>query len=34
MAKHETQEYLLYEPGNYVIGPDGEVKKVDWILDP
>ena len=29
MAKHETREYLLYEPGNYVIGHDGEVKKVD-----
>ena len=29
MAKHETAEYLIYEPGNYVIGPDGEVRKTD-----
>ena len=29
MAKHEAKEYLLYEPGNFVIGEDGEVKKVD-----
>jgi UDP-sugar pyrophosphorylase len=29
MAKHETKEYLINEPGNFVIGEDGEVKKVD-----
>jgi UDP-sugar pyrophosphorylase len=29
MVKHETREYLLYEPGNYILGADGEVKKVD-----
>ncbi|CAJ1930583.1 unnamed protein product [Cylindrotheca closterium] len=29
MAKHESQEYIINEPGNFVIGPDGEVKKVD-----
>ena len=27
--KHETAEYLIYEPGNYVIGPDGGVRKTD-----
>jgi len=29
MAKHETKEYLLYEPGTFVIGEDGEVTKVN-----
>jgi UDP-sugar pyrophosphorylase len=29
MAKHETAEYIINEPGNFVIGEDGEVKKVD-----
>lgn len=29
MAKHETQEYIINEPGNFVIGADGELKKVD-----
>jgi UDP-sugar pyrophosphorylase len=29
MNKHETLEYLLHEPGNYVIGSDGEVRKLD-----
>jgi UDP-sugar pyrophosphorylase len=29
MAKHETKEYVFDEPGNYIIGPDGEVKKLD-----
>jgi UDP-sugar pyrophosphorylase len=29
MTKHETREYLLYEPGNFVIGEDGEAKRVD-----
>lgn len=29
MAKHETAEYLLYDPGHYVIGGDGKVKKLD-----
>lgn len=28
MDKQEAAEYLLYEPGNYVIGADGEVTKV------
>lgn len=28
MKKEETTEYLLYEPGQYVIGADGEVKKL------
>ncbi|KAL3907463.1 MAG: hypothetical protein SGILL_008864, partial [Bacillariaceae sp.] len=28
MDKHETAEYILNEPGNFVIGQDGEVKKV------
>jgi UDP-sugar pyrophosphorylase len=29
MAKHETKEYILHEPGAFVIGEDGEVKKID-----
>ncbi len=29
MTKHEAKEYLIYEPGNFVIGEDGEVKRVD-----
>jgi UDP-sugar pyrophosphorylase len=29
MIKHETREYLLYDPGSYVIGEDGEVKKIE-----
>lgn len=29
MTKHETQEYIISEPGNFVIGADGELKKVD-----
>ena len=29
MKKHETREYLIYEPGNFVIGEDGEMKRVD-----
>ncbi|KAL3943863.1 MAG: hypothetical protein SGBAC_002065 [Bacillariaceae sp.] len=29
MAKHDSQEYIINEPGNFVIGADGEVKKVD-----
>jgi UDP-sugar pyrophosphorylase len=29
MTKHETREYLIFEPGNYVIGEDGELKKLD-----
>ena len=29
MAKHETREYIINEPGNFVIGADGEVKRVD-----
>ena len=28
MDKQETAEYLLFEPGNYVIGADGEAKKL------
>jgi UDP-sugar pyrophosphorylase len=28
MAKHETQEYLLYERGEYLIGEDGKVQKL------
>lgn len=28
MAKHETKEYILNEPGSFVIGEDGEVKKI------
>ena len=28
MAKHETAEYNIDEPGKYVIGPDGECRKV------
>ena len=27
MAKHETKEYLLDEPGSFVIGEDGAVEK-------
>jgi UDP-sugar pyrophosphorylase len=29
MTKHETREYLLYEDGSYVIGEDGEVRKIE-----
>ena len=29
MTKHESQEYIINEPGNFVIGPDGVLKKVD-----
>jgi UDP-sugar pyrophosphorylase len=29
MAKKETKEYDLKEPGNFVIGADGEVTRVD-----
>jgi len=29
MAKPEAQEYIINEPGNFVIGADGELKKVD-----
>lgn len=29
IAKHESKEYLIDEPGNFVIGEDGELKKVD-----
>ena len=29
MAKHETKEYIITEPGNFVIGADGELKKLD-----
>jgi len=28
MAKHETKEYILNEPGSFVIGVDGEVTKI------
>jgi len=28
MTKHETKEYLIYEPGHFVIDASGEVKKV------
>lgn len=28
MDKQESAEYFLYEPGNYVIGADGEAKRV------
>ena len=28
MTKHETKEYILNEPGSYVIGEDGEAKKI------
>lgn len=28
MSKHETKEYILNEPGSFVIGEDGEVKKI------
>mmetsp|Transcript_33951 Transcript_33951/g.37932 ORF Transcript_33951/g.37932 Transcript_33951/m.37932 type:complete len:676 (-) Transcript_33951:283-2310(-) len=28
MAKHETREYFLYDPGSFVIGEDGKVKKI------
>lgn len=28
MEKHETAKYILNEPGNFVIGADGEVKKI------
>uniref|UniRef100_A0A6U3CPP3 UTP-monosaccharide-1-phosphate uridylyltransferase n=2 Tax=Entomoneis paludosa TaxID=265537 RepID=A0A6U3CPP3_9STRA len=29
MTKHETAEYLLYEPGHFVIESDGQVTKVE-----
>lgn len=29
MKKHETKEYLLYEPGTFVIDADGEVNQVE-----
>eukprot|EP00980_Cylindrotheca_fusiformis_P005582 scaffold1184_cov132-Cylindrotheca_fusiformis.AAC.3 len=29
MAKHDTREYIIEEPGHFVIGEDGEVQKVD-----
>lgn len=29
LAKHETAEYIITEPGSYVIGPDGELNKKD-----
>jgi UDP-sugar pyrophosphorylase len=29
MTKHETVEYLVYEPGTFVIDETGELKKVD-----
>jgi UDP-sugar pyrophosphorylase len=29
MEKHETREYIIEEPGQFVIGEDGVVKKVD-----
>lgn len=29
MAKHETAEYIINEPGHFVIDASGEVKKVD-----
>jgi hypothetical protein len=29
MTKHEAKECLIYEPGNFVIGEYGEVKRVD-----
>lgn len=29
MEKQETTEYLIHEPGNFVIGADGKVTKVD-----
>lgn len=29
MSKHETAEYIIDEPGNYTIGQDGELKKLD-----
>ena len=29
MEKHETREYLIYEPGKFIIGHDGEVRKVE-----
>jgi len=28
MIKKETREYLLYDPGSYIIGENGEVKKI------
>lgn len=30
MNKQETAEYAIDEPGNFVIGEDGEVKRVDF----
>ena len=29
MNKQETREYVITDEGNFVIGADGEVKKVD-----
>jgi len=29
MTKHETKEYIINTPGSFVIGEDGEVKKID-----
>ena len=29
MRKHEVMEIIINEPGRYVIGPDGEVKRVE-----
>ena len=29
MAKHETAEYVITEPGKYTLGEDGVVKKVE-----
>ena len=29
LAKKETAEYIIHEPGSYVIGKDGELKKLD-----
>ena len=29
MDKHETAEYLINEPGNFIIGEDGKLTKID-----
>ena len=29
MSKHEVMEIIINEPGKYLIGPDGEVKRVE-----
>ena len=29
MRKHEVMEIIINEPGRYVVGPDGEVKRVE-----